>query len=128
MSNVMVAEPAEVNRDSDFADRFWYWHGASGKRYIHSVYLADQCPPLPGAVFVAVRRRGDVREPVAVGRLNKIWDVSTGISGGIDLVAIGAEELHVHLLAREEDAADAVAEDLQLWLMAPCHEESQVAA
>lgn len=128
MQNVMLAEPAEVNRDNDFANRFWYWHGASGKRYIHSVYLADQCPPLPGAVFVAVRRRGDVREAVAVGRLNKIWDVHQGIAGGLDLNRLGAEELHVHLLAREEEAADAVALDLQAWLMGPSELAAQVAA
>ena len=128
MQNVMLAEPAEVNRDTDFADRFWYWHGASGKRYIHSVYVADQCPPLPGAVYVAVRRRGDVREAVAVGRLSKIWDVQQGITGGLDLQQLGAEELHVHLLAREEEAADAVAADLHEWLMGPAELAERFAA
>ena len=36
-------------RDTDAADRFWYWRGQSGRRYIHSVYSLSACPPLPGA-------------------------------------------------------------------------------
>jgi hypothetical protein len=104
------SEPA-VSRDGDFADRFWYWHGVSGKRYIHSVYPADCCPPLPGAVFVAVRRHGDVREAVGVGRFSRQWDQDSA-----ELIAMGADEVHVHLLAREERAADAVVRDLVSWL------------
>ena len=110
------AEPAAISRDGDFADRFWYWHGASGKRYIHSVYAAESCPPLPGAVFVAVRRSGDLREAVAVGRFSRLWDVAAGITGGLDLAALDVDELHVHLLAREESEAEAVANDLTIWL------------
>lgn len=128
MLNPTLAEPAEVNRDSDFANRFWYWHGASGKRYIHSVYSAESCPPLPGAVFVAVRRSGDMREAVAVGRFSKIWDVAAGITGGLELEKLGADELHVHLLAREEAAAEAVADDLTQWLSARHGTAAQVAA
>ena len=37
-------------------ERFWYWRGRSGQKYIHSVYAGDACPPLPGAIYVAVRR------------------------------------------------------------------------
>ena len=110
------AEPAAISRDGDFADRFWYWHGASGKRYIHSVYAAESCPPLPGAVFVAVRRSGDLREAVAVGRFSRLWDVAAGITGGLELEKLGAHELHVHLLAREEEAIEAVVDDIQTWM------------
>lgn len=106
------AAPAEVNREGDFEGRFWYWHGASGTRYIHSVYRADCCPPLPGAVYVAVRRQGDLREAVAIGRFSRLWDAAAGITGGLELEKAGVDELHVHLLARGDAAMDAVADDL----------------
>src|SRR6478609_5390047 len=48
--------------------RFWYWHGASGRRYIHSVYRPETCPPLPGAVFLAVRSLGNLRTVLGAGR------------------------------------------------------------
>ncbi len=120
-------EPAAINRDGDFADRFWYWHGASGKRYIHSIYPAEACPPLPGAVYVAVRRQGEVREAVAVGRFSRIWDVASGITGGIDIARLGADELHVHLLAREDAAAEAAADDLASWLIGSVAQQSRAA-
>lgn len=131
MLNIMThydSEPAAISREGDFADRFWYWHGASGKRYIHSVYKATSCPPLPGAVFVAVRRTGDLREAVAVGRFSRIWDVAAGITGGLDLQALDADELHVHLLAREDEAAEAVADDLTIWLYDRLGPKTRVAA
>ncbi|TMJ38191.1 MAG: hypothetical protein E6G89_12780, partial [Alphaproteobacteria bacterium] len=55
---------------------FWYWHGASGRRYIHSVYSPDSCPPLPGAVFLAVRRLGALRTVLGAGHFAGLWDVN----------------------------------------------------
>lgn len=101
-------------RDTESADRFWYWSGRSGRRYIHSVYALATCPPLPGAVYIAVRRNSGVPVPVAValGRFPAILD-----RVGIDrlrrrLSALGASELHVHLLSRSESEAEAVRNDL----------------
>ena len=101
-------------RDTESADRFWYWSGRSGRRYIHSVYALATCPPLPGAVYIAVRRNSGVPVPVAValGRFPAILD-----RVGIDrlrrrLSALGASELHVHLLSRSENEAEAVRNDL----------------
>ena len=55
-------------RDTESADRFWYWSGRSGRRYIHSVYPLASFPPLPGAVYIASRRSGGVPVAVALGR------------------------------------------------------------
>jgi hypothetical protein len=87
--------------------RFWYWFGATGRRYIHSVYPANCCPPLPGAVFVAVKRTGTLRTALAVGRFSVFWDWSAVPDVGVD-----ADELHVHLLARDDDEAEVIAADL----------------
>jgi len=89
-------------------ERFWYWRGRSGKKYIHSVYAGDACPPLPGAIYVAVRRIGHLRTVTAMGRFSPFWDGTSSELAGVD-----ADEIHVHLLARDNAAANAVLSDLQ---------------
>jgi hypothetical protein len=93
--------------------RFWYWHGASGRRYIHSIYKPDVLPPLPGATYVAVRRIGAMRTAIAVGRFSVFWD--QGMSGESRTYwrQIGADEVHVHLLGRDETATRNIAADLE---------------
>jgi len=88
-------------------ERFWYWRGASGKKYIHSVYAANACPPLPGAIYVAVRRIGHLRTVTAMGRFSPFWDGTSSELAGVD-----ADEIHVHLLARDNCAAEAILNDL----------------
>jgi hypothetical protein len=97
--------------DAGFGERFWYWRGASGRTYIHSIYSAEACPPLPGAVYVAVRRGEEERQAIAIGRFPNFWDASVN---GLALILDGveADEIHVHLLARSEREASAVADDL----------------
>ncbi len=38
---------------------FHYWQGASGKRYIHSVYSIFNCPELPKANYILVKRHNN---------------------------------------------------------------------
>jgi len=99
--------------DTDAAGRFCYWRGQSGKRYIHSVYPLGTCPPLPGAVYIAVRRKGGSPVPVSIGRFPAILD-----RGGVDsfrrrLMMMGVGEIHVHLLAKGEYEAEAIKADLE---------------
>ena len=89
-------------------ERFWYWRGHSGKKYIHSIYPGNACPPLPGAIYVAVRRIGNLRTVTAMGRFSHFWDGASSELAGVD-----ADEIHVHLLARDNAAANAVLSDLQ---------------
>jgi hypothetical protein len=90
--------------------RCWHWRGASGRHYIHSVYRPAACPPFPAAVYVAVKRNGDLRQALAVGSFCDFWTASAG-SQAID--ARGADEIHVHLLARSPVAIMAVVADIQ---------------
>lgn len=96
---------------ADQGDRFWYWRGASGRRYIHSIYAWGDCPPVPGAVFVAVKRVGGMRIAVAAARFATVWDEACATFRGLD-----ADEVHVHLLARDSAHADAVLADLNRGL------------
>lgn len=96
-----------ISVDGSSEPRFYYWFGASGRRYIHSIYPVDCVPPLPGAVFVAVRRIGSLRTALSVGRFGVFWDLTSAPDRGGD-----ADELHVHLLAQDDGDAQAIANDL----------------
>jgi hypothetical protein len=96
-------------QDSEMKDRFWYWQGTSGRKYIHSVYDIDSCPPLPGAVYVAVKRAGHLRIAVSVGRFAPFWDRTMDSR---KLEELGADEIHVHLLARSPEQAESIKLDL----------------
>jgi hypothetical protein len=97
---------------TDTEPRFWYWHGASGRRYIHSIYAPDMCPPLPGAVFLAVRRLGTLRTVLGAGRFAGLWDVNMAIENTTHWRDLGANEIHVHLLGRDDREAENIAADL----------------
>jgi hypothetical protein len=105
--------PLAVKLPQAFGDdeRFWYWRGVSGKRYIHSVYPLDNCPPLPGAVYLAVRREGDRRSVIAAGRFSPCWDDASPMEAYPD-----ADEIHVHLLAQDNNAAEDILQDLRAVL------------
>ena len=103
---------AKLPEDLGFGERFWYWRGHSGQSYIHSIYSCESCPPLPGAVFIQVRKVCGSRVPVRVGRFPfsiegprlDIVQLMRGIEVG--------DEIHVHLLARDSESAGRVLGDL----------------
>jgi len=103
---------AKLPEDLGFGERFWYWRGASGQSYIHSIYSPETCPPLPGAVFVVVRSFSGLRRPVAVGRFPvMIEGARMNMTAQFQGMARG-DEIHVHLLARDMEAAERVRRDL----------------
>ena len=100
-----LSRPSRICDDAEFNDRFWFWQGASGRNYIHSVYPAGQCPPLAGAIFIAVTR-----------------DPATGACRALDCGRLGAfghmsshnaDEVHVHMLARDEAEGTQILNDLR---------------
>ena len=108
---MMHSHPLSVTlpEDSDLGERFWYWRGASGRSYIHSIYRRDLCPVVPGAVFVIVSVRDGSRRAVSAGRFTTESMANTSLrsAGRLD-----EEEIHVHLLARNEACASLVLQDL----------------
>lgn len=111
---------AKLPPELGIGERFWYWRGASGRNYIHSIYPADSCPPLPGAVYVTVKRGEGERRAVSVGRFSSFWDGSMGGLAGSGIAELDADEIHVHLLARNSAVAEAVFGDLQRALDERC--------
>jgi len=107
----------ELNSLEGFRDRFWYWRGKSGARYIHSIYAPDNCPPLPGAVFIMVQKLANgERAALEVGRFSEDWDyveklIRSQRIGQFDGIG-SVDEIHVHLLAQNDDNAEDVVRDL----------------
>ena len=115
---------ATLPEDSGLGERFWYWRGASGQSYIHSIYAPDLCPPVPGAVFVIVRKMGGVRTAISAGRFGGDGLRPPGVEA-----PIAGDEIHVHLLAREGEPAEHVLRDLVATLdsgATPCRVEPKV--
>lgn len=104
---------------SDLVARFRHWRGASGQRYLFSVFAVAnedalaQCPPYENAVMLAVARARD-------GSSRIVWAGQTGALPDLvfdgpllqDAVAAGANELHMHLLAKDQPARDAIVADI----------------
>ena len=93
--------------------RFHFWTGASGKRYVHTVYGLFDCPTLEDANYILVRR-GDraTRFVLAIGRLSNNCPSENLAEIRQHGAALGADEVHVHLLASSNQEAQAVEADL----------------
>jgi len=99
--------------DANEANRFYFWTGASGKRYVHTVYDLLECPALPAANYVLVRRApGARRKVLSIGRV-------TDSAPSLNLAEIrrrgaelGADEVHVHLLADSANLSRLIEFDL----------------
>lgn len=93
-------EPALICAEAAFDQAFHYWRGASGRRYLHSVYTLVGCPALPQANYILVRRHEDgSREALAFGD-TKDDAISLNLAHLRHQGAkIGANEVHIHLLA-----------------------------
>jgi hypothetical protein len=106
--------PAGIEGATDFTECFHFWCGASGRRYIHTIYSFRECPALPQANYILVRRDEDGRRvALAVGRL-------THDAASLNLAEIrhrgaslGANEVHVHLLAGSSKQSQLVELDLR---------------
>ena len=56
--------PVSLGLPEQAPARLQMWTGASGRRYVHSVYSLIECPPLPKATYLLVRRELDGRRVV----------------------------------------------------------------
>ena len=90
------------------------WRGASGGVYVHSVYGLIECPPLPKASYILVRREADgsaialhiglSQEQAATLNLARIRQRGA---------QLGANEVHVHFAAETDAARRLVVCDLR---------------
>jgi hypothetical protein len=93
------------------------WRGASGRLYAHHIYTLIECPPLPPAGYVLVRRDSEGRRtPLRIG-------IGTSDAPSLNLAEIrqrgamaGANEVHVRLEAVSEAERRLAACDLRAGL------------
>jgi len=111
------AQTAAVRPAPAPSGRTHVWSGASGQRYPHSVYSLLECPPLPQAVYVLVRRQDN-------GALKVLYIAPTvSDTPSLNLARIrqrgatlGANEVHAYLLATSVEACRTIACDLRAGL------------
>jgi hypothetical protein len=105
------------------------WHGASGRRYLATVYSLIACPPLPKACFVLVRRDANgAREALHIG-------VGRDDGPTVNLARIrqrgaqlGANEVHMYFPVASDAARSLVACDLRAALFGALEPEPLHAA
>jgi len=107
--NIVGYAPAYSVKKSHFGERFYYWLGASGERYLHTVFAMDADFYSPGANLIIVRHEPNgERFVLFVGRVGQLS------AGELDRLRIsqGANEQHIHLMATGDAAIDKVAADV----------------
>lgn len=106
--------PRRFVSSPDCAARFHFWTGASGKRYVHTIYSLFDCPPLDAANYVLVRREGKAaRSILAIGRLTNETATLNLAEIRQRAALLGADEVHIHLLATSVHESHAVETDLR---------------
>jgi hypothetical protein len=101
--------PARVSLEAAIGGKFHYWTGASGENYLHTIFKTGSCPILPGASYMAIRRESS-------GTM-KVLGAGVIDDDAHDFAALlanpgSADEIHLHLLAADEENARAVIDDL----------------
>ncbi|THD45799.1 MAG: hypothetical protein E7774_07275 [Bradyrhizobium sp.] len=105
--------PLAALAEEELSPRFFAWRGASGRRYIASIYEARLCPAYCDAALIAVAHD-------AAGRRRIIALADTGafpepvVARLAESLAPFAErlEFHLHLLATGADERRATLDDL----------------
>jgi hypothetical protein len=95
------------------AGRFRHWRGASGRRYVFSLYDASACPAYDDAVLiVAAKRQGEDRRILAICDTGALPELAVARAREA-AASLGARvECHVHLLAGSRAERAAVIDDL----------------
>ena len=115
---VPADEPALICSDGFMQQSFRYWRGATGRRYLHTVYPLVECPAIPKANFIVVRRNADgSRTPLSIGQT--LDDAASLNLAHLRRQAAqqGGDEIHIHLLAETPHERAAVEADLRTGLM-----------
>lgn len=93
----------------DLGERFRFWRGKSGRRYVFSVFGLSDHPAFEHAVAIAVHHKPQHRR-------RAVW---IGIMAGADWPALataaayaGCDEVHLHLLAADDSRRAGVVQDL----------------
>lgn len=94
-------------------ERFFAWHGRSGRRITVSVYAPGDCPDYEHVAAFAVRREANGERRILLGvDLGAFPSLVLGGPLLRDAVEAGANEVHLHLLADTPSQRSGVIADL----------------
>ncbi len=112
MKQLTVA--TSVDPAPELMERFQFWTGASGRRYVHTIYTLMDCPALSsGNVILVKRGTGGQRTVLDINLLGPNSPTLNLAEIRQRGATLGANEVHVHLLAENEREAQRIAFDLQ---------------
>jgi hypothetical protein len=108
-----ASAPLRALADNDLEDRYRNWLGASGRRYVFSVYDRETCPAYNFAVLVvaAVGRNGE-RRILFVADTGCFPDLVLAKATAMRAEKDETLEFHVHLLAHSLTERCALIEDI----------------
>jgi hypothetical protein len=91
-----------------------FWQGASGQRYVHTVFDLLSCPRLPACTYVLVKRDAQGNcHPLRIGTVSaEAWSLNLAEIRH-RAAQLGANEVHAHLIAAGSSARLRIAQDLQ---------------
>ena len=115
--NQIIDEPALINSIAQIEQSFHYWYGASGKRYLHSVYSLTNCPIMPKANYIMVKR--EPSGALTALRVSKTVENSSSLNLAHlrhKAAQIGANEIHIHALADTQKERRLAEMDLRAGL------------
>lgn len=103
-----------VEATPDVRERFHFWAGASGQRYVHTIYSLVECPALPASNYVLVKCDAMGRRTVlSIGRVANAVPTLNLADIRQRGAELGANEVHVHLLAGTAKQSKLVEFDLR---------------
>jgi hypothetical protein len=110
-----TTEPPAPDADGH---RFFFWRGATGERYVHTVFSLLDCPELPRSIYVLIKRDANERRTVLhVGRADHEANSLNLAEMRFRGASVGANEVHVHFLVEGDRERRLVEFDLQSGLM-----------
>jgi hypothetical protein len=115
-TGTILQSTADSNGRGDQADTatLQFWIGASGKRYIHTVHSLIDCPEVPHVNYLLVRKEDCGFQTVLAAGHTTNRATSLNLAEIRRLGAtLGANEVHVHMLAGDDKQAKVIEHDLR---------------
>ena len=95
------------------AERFRHWRGASGRRYIFSLYAPESCPAYDDVVLiVAMKAANGLRRIATICDTGSLPELALARACKAAAAPGESVECHIHLLAASRAERAAVIEDL----------------
>ena len=112
--SIPASEVNLLDENPDIRERFHFWCGASGQRYVHTIYSLIECPALPACNYVLVRADANgKRAALSIGHVAQSapsLNLAEIRRRGAEL---GANEVHIHLLAGSAKQSKLVEFDIK---------------